>query len=275
MVSVAGRSREAVAKSDLEVKALVQEVVKSDLEVKALVQEVAQCAGPLASLTALNGRAKERLQRMRSLIERLERCALEQDRESARRALLADAGAHRRQLLAGQTALRRASLAASTALGARARDALLMHREEEEVVGGGGGGGRGGGGGGGARDGGRSDGGVGASVRMEARQRRAAKESLARNTSDITESLMNVSRMMTQQLARGEETVTTLATSSQVLQGTGEELKAMSGTLHLSHRLITKYRRREVTDRLLVLLALALFLATVAYILKKRIFHFL
>ncbi|CAN0390120.1 unnamed protein product [Lampetra fluviatilis] len=61
----------------------------------------------------------------------------------------------------------------------------------------------------------------------------------------------------------------------EVLQGTGEELKAMSGTLHLSHRLLTKYRRREVTDRLLVLLALALFLATVAYILKKRIFHFL
>lgn len=65
------------------------------------------------------------------------------------------------------------------------------------------------------------------------------------------------------------------ANSSRTILEANEEFKSMSGTIQLGRKLITKYNRRELTDKLLIFLALALFLATVLYILKKRLFPFL
>ncbi|CAB1353000.1 unnamed protein product [Coregonus sp. 'balchen'] len=101
------------------------------------------------------------------------------------------------------------------------------------------------------------------------RQRKATKESLVQTSGDITESLMSISRMMAQSVSQSEETIGTL-----VLE-TDEEFKSMTGTIHLGRKLISKYNRRELTDKLLIFLAVALFLATVLYILKKRLFPFI
>uniref|UniRef100_A0A3Q3WBY3 Sec20 C-terminal domain-containing protein n=1 Tax=Mola mola TaxID=94237 RepID=A0A3Q3WBY3_MOLML len=70
-------------------------------------------------------------------------------------------------------------------------------------------------------------------------------------------------------------TIYILSTSSRTIQETNDEFKNMTGTIQLGRKLITKYNRRELTDKLLIFLALALFLATVLYILKKRLFPFL
>lgn len=40
--------------------------------------------------------------------------------------------------------------------------------------------------------------------------RKVTKESLVQNSSDITENLMNISRMMSQQVKQSEETISTL-----------------------------------------------------------------
>uniref|UniRef100_A0A671LQE6 BCL2 interacting protein 1a n=1 Tax=Sinocyclocheilus anshuiensis TaxID=1608454 RepID=A0A671LQE6_9TELE len=92
--------------------------------------------------------------------------------------------------------------------------------------------------------------------------RKMTKESLAQTSSGIT------------QVQQSEETMSTLATSSRTVQETNEEFKALTGTIQLGRKLIIKYNRRELTDKLLIFLALALFLATVLYILKKRLFPF-
>lgn len=63
--------------------------------------------------------------------------------------------------------------------------------------------------------------------------------------------------------------------SSRTILDANEEFKSMSGTIQLGRKLITKYNRRELTDKLLIFLALALFLATVLYIIKRRLFPFL
>lgn len=107
------------------------------------------------------------------------------------------------------------------------------------------------------------------------RQRKTAKESLAQTSSSITENLMGISRMMSQQVQQSEEAIQTLANSSRTILDANEEFKSMSGTIQLGRKLITKYNRRELTDKLLIFLALALFLATVLYIIKKRLFPFL
>nr|XP_061801793.1 vesicle transport protein SEC20-like isoform X1 [Nerophis lumbriciformis] len=105
--------------------------------------------------------------------------------------------------------------------------------------------------------------------------RKATKESLVESSSNITESLMSISRMMAEQVKQSEDNIGTLATSSRTVQETNEEFRNMTGTIHLGRKLILKYNRRELTDKLLIFLALALFLATVLYILKKRLFPFL
>uniref|UniRef100_A0A7N4NNT0 BCL2 interacting protein 1 n=1 Tax=Sarcophilus harrisii TaxID=9305 RepID=A0A7N4NNT0_SARHA len=105
--------------------------------------------------------------------------------------------------------------------------------------------------------------------------RKTTKETLAQTSSSITESLMGISRMMSQQVRQSEEAMQILANSSRTILDANEEFKSMSGTIQLGRKLITKYNRRELTDKLLIFLALALFLATVLYILKKRLFPFL
>ncbi|KAM4621655.1 vesicle transport protein SEC20 [Polymixia lowei] len=228
-----------MASLDVHVRICEQEILKYDLEIKALIQDVNECPGPQSKLTELNSRVKERFHNLRMRIQDLEQMGMEQDKESDKLALFSQVEGHRKQMLSNQTSWRKANLASKLSIDNLEKEALL--------------------------NGGDSD----------LRQRKITKEGLAQTSSDITESLMSISRMMAQQVQQSEETMTSLATSSRTVQETNEEFKAMTGTIQLGRKLITKYNRRELTDKLLIFLALALFLATVLYILKKRLFPFL
>ena len=59
-----------------------------------------------------------------------------------------------------------------------------------------------------------------------------------------------------------------------MITDTHEEFKSMGGHIHISKKLITKYGRRELTDKLLIFIALVFFFATVLYILKRRLWPF-
>ncbi|KAG7464790.1 hypothetical protein MATL_G00169400 [Megalops atlanticus] len=224
---------------DVHVRICGQEIIKYDLEIKALIQDISECTGPQSELTDLNSKVKEKFSHLRLRIQDLEQMAKEQDKESDKLAILSEAEGHRKQMLSNQTAWRKANLACKLSID---------NQEKEELLHGG---------------------------DTSVRHRKTTKESLVQTTSDITESLMSISRMMSQQVQQSEETMSTLATSSRTVMETNEEFKAMTGTIQLGRKLITKYNRREFTDKLLIFLALALFLATVLYILKKRLFPFL
>ncbi|XP_020824773.1 vesicle transport protein SEC20 isoform X3 [Phascolarctos cinereus] len=174
---------------------------------------------------------------VKAFIQELEQMAKEQDKESEKQALLQEVENHKKQLLSNQTAWRKANLACKIAID---------NLEKAELLQGG-----------------------------DMRQRKTTKETLAQTSSNITESLMGISRMMSQQVRQSEEAMHILANSSRTILDANEEFKSMSGTIQLGRKLITKYNRRELTDKLLIFLALALFLATVLYILKKRLFPFL
>ncbi|KAM9377700.1 vesicle transport protein SEC20-like [Pholidichthys leucotaenia] len=228
-----------MAASDVHVRMCEQEILKYDLEIKALIQDVMECSGPESKLTEINTDVKKSLHSLRLRIQNLEQVALEQARESDKQALLSRVEGHRKQMLSNQTAWRKANLASKLSIDSMEKQALL-----------------------------NGDNGA-------VRQRKLTKEDLAQTSSTITENLMSISRMMAQQVEQSQETITTLANSSRTIQETNEEFKTMTGTIQLGRKLITKYNRRELTDKLLIFLALALFLATVLYILKKRLFPFL
>ncbi|KAG9490691.1 vesicle transport protein SEC20 [Eleutherodactylus coqui] len=225
------------ASRDVHVEICHQEIVKYDLEIKALIQDIRECGGPITTLNDLNAQVKDKFHLLRLRIQDLEQMAKEQDKESDKQALLKEMECHKKQMLSNQTVWRKANLSCKMAIDNSEKDELL--------------------------DGGDAT-----------RQRKVTKENLAQSTSGITESLMSISRMMSQQVQQSEVAMHTLATSSRTIQEANEEFKSMSGTIQLGRKLITKYNRRELTDKLLIFLALALFLATVLYILKKRLFPF-
>ncbi|VDI02769.1 protein transport protein SEC20 [Mytilus galloprovincialis] len=98
-----------------------------------------------------------------------------------------------------------------------------------------------------------------------------SKEGLAKVASDITENLMTLNRKIADQVKQSESTKSTLLKSSTTITSTQEEMKSMGGHIKNSQRLITKYSRRQFTDKLLIFLALVFFFVTVLYIMKKRI----
>ncbi|KAK2891311.1 hypothetical protein QQF64_034725 [Cirrhinus molitorella] len=224
--------------ADVHVRICEQEIIKYDLEIKALVQDVSECTGPQSKLTDLNFKIKEKFNNLRQRIQDLEQMGKEQDKESDKQTILNKVEGHRKQMLSNQTAWRKANLSCKLSIDKLEKEDLLNSED------------------------------------MSIRHRKMTKESLAQSSSDITESLMSISRMMAQQVQQSEETMSTLATSSRTVLETHEEFKAMTGTIQLGRKLIIKYNRRELTDKLLIFLALALFLATVLYILKKRLFPF-
>ncbi|XP_054611991.1 vesicle transport protein SEC20 isoform X2 [Dunckerocampus dactyliophorus] len=225
--------------ADVHVRICAQEMIKYDLEIKAAIQDIRECSGPQSALMQLNYHIKDKFNRLRRRIQDLEQMAREQDKESDRMSIQAEADSQRRQMLSNQTAWRKANVAYVMSMDKMEKDELLC-------------------------EGGQS-----------IRARKATKESLVENSSNITESLMSISRMMAEQVKQSEDSISTLATSSRTVQEANEEFKNMTGTIHLGRKLILKYNRRELTDKLLIFLALALFLATVLYILKKRLFPFI
>ncbi|XP_053573113.1 vesicle transport protein SEC20 isoform X2 [Bombina bombina] len=188
-------------------------------------------------LNDLNAQVKDKFQLLRLRIQDLEQMAKEQDKESDKQSLLTEMERHKKQMLSNQTVWRKANLSCKQAIDNSEKDDLLQGGDPT-------------------------------------RQRKITKENLTQSASGITESLMGISRMMSQQVQQSEVAMQTLVTSSRTILEANEEFKSMSGTIQLGRKLITKYNRRELTDKLLIFLALALFLATVLYILKKRLFPF-
>ncbi|XP_077992548.1 vesicle transport protein SEC20-like [Glandiceps talaboti] len=225
-----------MATGDVQIRLCVQEIVKHDLQVKALIQDIRETADTEDKLNEINSKIKEKIQVLRNRIEDLERLAKEQDKETDKVNILNDVDNHRKQLHSTQTALRKANLACKLAMDRTAKEDLMSGGTNPEI------------------------------------RKRKNKESLAKTATNITENLMNISRMMASSVEQSEETMHTLVTSSKTLQGTHEEFKGMQGVIHTSRKLLTKYNRREITDKLLIILALAFFFATVLYILKKRLF---
>ena len=104
------------------------------------------------------------------------------------------------------------------------------------------------------------------------RRRRLDKESLSKKASGLTEDLLSISQMMAAQVTVSEQSLNSLISSSAVVTETQEEFKNMGSLLVQSRKLLSKYGRREITDRVLIFLALAFFFACCLYVVLKRLF---
>jgi hypothetical protein len=66
--------------------------------------------------------------------------------------------------------------------------------------------------------------------------------------------------------------ISSSASSSQHIDEVRDEFKSQSGVIAQAHHLLTKYGRREFTDKLLIFAAFGFFVACVFYVIQKRLF---
>ena len=98
------------------------------------------------------------------------------------------------------------------------------------------------------------------------------KKGVATKASNVTQDLLSLSRMLASQVVMSEQTLGSLVDSSASVSETQEEFKMMGSLLTQSRKLVFKYGRREITDKVLIIFALAFFFASTFYVIMKRLF---
>merc|ERR1719435_449859 len=176
---------------------------------------------------------------MRSKISKLELIAMEMLDMEQSQMITSQVESHREQLASCQRQFRVANVKAMTALETQSSKDLFKS----------------------ANEGGRAG-----------LRNRKDKEQMVAEHGSITNNLMAISRQLAETVEKSKQTVNSLEGTSRTVEEVREEHKMMGGVIGQSKKLITKYGRREFTDKVLIVFALAFFFAVVLYILRKRLF---
>ncbi|XP_076266427.1 vesicle transport protein Sec20 [Rhynchophorus ferrugineus] len=215
-------------------KTLRQDLTEKHLQLKAIIQDINACTGPLSELHGLNSDGRSKISTMRKLIDKFGDIAKEhRDRE-----LLKEVVLEREQLASTMDAFKKANLKSMLAIEKGTKEELFKPKGENEV-----------------------------------RQRnKRDKEAMVKMSSNVTDQLLNISRQLAETTKQSAQTLDSLVTSSDTVLGTREELKVTSGAISQSGKLLDKYGRRELTDKVLMFFAFLFFVVCVVYIVQKRLF---
>ncbi|KAL8580843.1 hypothetical protein ACOMHN_017347 [Nucella lapillus] len=226
-----------MAAEDIQIRMCLQDIVKLELEAKAFIQDIREIdirdEYATEDLEDYASLAREKINKLQGKVDDLSRLGHEQDRTLDREAILTNVTNFQNSLNGTVKLLRQANLSTQLKIDELAKKQLLNRR-----------------------------------VKCKAQ---INKKTLAKKTGDITESLMTINSTMESQVLHSRAAVTTLANSSSSVGELHEGFREMGAHINSSHRLLTKYGRRQITDNLVFILAFVFFFGTVLYILKKRL----
>lgn len=239
------------------VTSTLQNIVRLDLAIKASIHDINSSDGPVEELQRINVDARKNVQDVKRALDELETFAKERDREDDKREILREVESQKRQLERSISSLRRANLQCQLRIEQVARGGLMATSTADSAS---------------------ADGGA------QLRQRSAAespstnnkkktvdKERLVNSVSDVTDGMFELSRKLNMQVEHSVAAVETLVSSSKNLQESHDEVQNMDAHINTSKKLLTKFERRQLTDHLLIFLALVFYFVSVIYIVKKRL----
>jgi len=212
-------------------------LTRLEVEIRHLIQDFPLCS-TFKEVDQLNSVVRAEMDKFREHLGKLELVALEQQDLDESERLAELAASHGSQLTACQAQFRQSNVKVMGDLERQSASQLFNNNQ------------------------------LGSS---KVRQRRD-KEQLVSEHGSITQNLQAISRQLAETVERSRDTVGNLEISSGRVGEVVEEHRGIQGVIGLSRRLITKYARREFTDKVLILFALAFFFAVVLYILRKRLF---
>ena len=217
---------------------LQEDLVKTNLQIKMLNEEFAECTSE-KEMEELNKKVRTMLAHFREQIQNLQTLAKDQKKREDQDMLLLDVENHQSELSSCQKQFKDSNLKCILRLQRAAKDDLFFSGQDSD---------------------------------HQVRRRRSQnREALVNETGQVTDNLTAISRQLAATVERSARTVEDLAESSQTVGETQDEFKNMGSVIGQSRKLITKYGRRETTDKVLIFFAFAFFFACVFYVLRKRL----
>ncbi|CAI4227483.1 unnamed protein product [Auanema sp. JU1783] len=113
---------------------------------------------------------------------------------------------------------------------------------------------------------------TGGTQSVEVRKRLVDQQTLKQDAAKTTDKLTELVSKMNERVSHSEQTMDSLVHSSAVLAETQSEFESQTTHIQTSNKLLSKYERRELTDKILVTIALIFYALVVYYILQKRVF---
>ncbi|XP_033341546.1 vesicle transport protein Sec20 [Megalopta genalis] len=223
---------------ELDLELIRQNIVKNHLQLTALIQDIQQCTGPLQLLNELNNEGRIKREALQSSLSKLESLIERELVEKKKAELQAEIDTYKQQYKNSLAAFCKANIFSKCMIDKISKEELLSMPEEHQ-----------------------------ADLR-----RRHDRRSLANKSSQLSDKLLSISRHLAETTQRSADALDTLITSSDKVSSTTDELEHQQQVIVQSGKLLGKYGRREVTDKVLLALAFAFFLACVFYILQKRLF---
>lgn len=181
--------------------------------------------------------AKELLSSLASKIDLLKAVASKLSSRREQQSARENSERHGKELLENQQQLRTATVRARKVINETARISLLEGGTEE----------------------------------LKLKQRKLDEKNLKDEAVKTTDRLSDLLSKMGDRVAQSEQTMDSLIHSSSVLVQTHTEFESHAGHIQTGNKLLSKYERRELTDKILVTIALILYLAVIYYVLQKRV----
>uniref|UniRef100_A0A182W595 Sec20 C-terminal domain-containing protein n=1 Tax=Anopheles minimus TaxID=112268 RepID=A0A182W595_9DIPT len=227
-----------------DVSAMRQEILDNNLRTKAIIMDIINFRGALRELETLNEAGRDKLAALRKCIDRMDVLA----RDETDSKLAEEVEKNREQYSKTLQAFRKANVATMLEIEKSNKEELFALRPEAS----------------------------------EMRQRKLANglagsktyrsSALLLQHESVTDRMICISKQLHETTQKSAATLDMLVTTSATVESTRDELLNTAGKIHQSSKLLQKYSRRDCTDKMLAIFGLLMFLASVFYVLWKRLF---
>ncbi|XP_035900817.1 vesicle transport protein SEC20 isoform X2 [Anopheles stephensi] len=228
-----------------DLSAVRQEILDNNLRAKAIIMDITNFRGTLLELETLNEAGRDKLAALRRCIDQMDVLA----RDETDSKLTEEVEKNREQYAKTLQAFRKANITTMLEIEKSNKEELFAMRPEASEV----------------------------------RQRKLANaasgssktyrsSSLLLQQESVTDRMIAISKQLHDTTQKSAATLDMLVTTSGTVESTRDELLNTAGKIHQSRKLLQKYSRRDCTDKILAIFGLLMFLASVFYVLWKRLF---
>nr|SVE86418.1 EOG090X0EO1 [Daphnia similis]SVE87669.1 EOG090X0EO1 [Daphnia similis]SVE88300.1 EOG090X0EO1 [Daphnia similis] len=219
-----------------EVESLKNDILRGNLSIQNILHKIQNPDITESDVVVLNSEYRSEFKQLKHCIDEFEKVAKDEDDDGE---LAEDVSLFRNQLTSLQSAFRKANVQCQLTVSMKNKAELFYSNPEE----------------------------------MEIRSRQTkSKEELIKMSTNVTTNLRNISQSMASVLEQNRGTLEVLAQSSNTVSDTQDEFKVMGSALITTKKLVSRFGRRETTDLILIVLALAAFFAACVYVIQKRMF---
>ncbi|KAG6452905.1 vesicle transport protein SEC20 [Manduca sexta] len=222
--------------SDITYQNFIKRLATYHFQVKAIIQDILECRDSMETLNELNEKGRAKISQIRDEMEALELYG----KDNGDPKYDVEVEAQRHQLANLLKEFKEANITSLFAIEKVQREELLKGGGEEST--------------------------------LRQRKKKVDRDELLKMSSGVTEQLLSISRQLADTTQRSQVTLDSLVSSSSTVHGTQSELQNTASTISQSSKLLTKYGRREFTDKVIMFFAFLFFLAVCLYIVQKRLF---